>query len=136
MSKKRKYTPAITLSRTRQLVEWDVSDKLTVGVFYHDGEAMIDITNPQKANVSLALTTDQFRTLHAIKDDMGSGSYEYNMGLQIYLKREVYKSKWYVSVRQHYKDNLGRVKPGKNGANMAEDVWADFVSTMDEIGMY
>lgn len=136
VTKKPRYQIPFATARMNQLTKWCVSEKLTIALIYFDGAAMVDITNPEKYGSSLALTPDQFRTVDAVKDAMTVGNFEYNIGGDIYLKREVYKTKWYVSIRQHYKDARGQVRPGKRGANMGEDVWKAFISIMNEIGKY
>ena len=134
--KKPRYQAPINTARTRQMKRWDVGEKLSVSVFYWNDTPMVDIINNDKMHAALALTTDQFRTMKAVKEAMTKGNFEYDIGSDVLLKREVFKSKWYVSVRQQFKDDQGLIRPGKQGSNMAEDVWDGFVSIMDEIGEF
>jgi hypothetical protein len=132
--KKKRTEVPISSSRKRLIKTWDVSEKVTVGVFVHLDRPMIDIVNTVKPTASLILSADTFHTLHAVKSSIGTANFEYNIGEDVLLKREQYKGKWYISVRQHYKDARGQMRPAKQGANVTEDVWAVFTSAMNQIG--
>jgi hypothetical protein len=134
--KKQRYQAPVSVARTRQLKRWDISDKVSASVFYCNDSPMVDLINNNKPTAALSITTDQFMTLNAVKDTVGNGNFEYDLGADVFLKRDVFKNKWYVSVRQYFKDVQGLVRPGKQGITMDADTWEGFVAVMHELGEF
>lgn len=55
------------------------------------------------------------------------------VGEDIRVEKTSFRGKNYISIRKWYQDANGETKPGKNGINMTEEEWVEFIKKFEEI---
>jgi len=135
--KQRTIKRALKASRTNVVRAWVLgTTTLKTQLFYHDSCWHIDVINEEKPNTVLTLNRDVLATLNCVKDMVSEGEFSYHLGDNVYLKRNLFRSKWYLSVRLYYSGEDGSLQPGRQGVTMTETAWCALKSSLGSIGMY
>jgi hypothetical protein len=116
--------------------KWFTTGGISSHLFYHDGGWWVDLFNDVKPSSAVALSREVFTTLCHIKDSVPDGEFAHNLGDNIYLKRSLFRSKWYTSVRMYYTSDNGSMQPGRQGVTVNDTAWGCLKTTIDNIGKH
>ena len=105
-------------------------DDVECMVYKHTDTVRVDFTKKSpKKPMCVSLKPNNFITMYHVSDMVTDAirrkkSFTYDMGDQIYLTHEQFRSKWSVNIRQYYTDDRGDEQPGRWGVNMTQQEWS------------
>jgi hypothetical protein len=124
----------------RHLIEYVITDTLTVRLMVCQGERYVHLHNPKKVNSDgVLLHMDEYVTLNSIRVRINSsGKFEYGLGSgcsRMMVVKSEFMRKWYVRVGAFYMDEAEKYQPKSEGVSMNEETWATLCWRMIDIGM-
>jgi hypothetical protein len=134
--KQKTWVKPIKLSRTKVIKKVTATEVVIGNVFYHDGGWWVDLINVNKPGCGLPLSTDVLVTLNYMKEYVGEQESKHNLGENVYLTRSLFRSKWYVSVREYYTSDDGTLQPGRQGVTVDLEGWRGVKASISYLGKY
>lgn len=117
--------------RNKTELIWKFDGGLTVYLYKYKDDVRVDFVKERKFNETpmvVSLLYWQYMTLFHISSMLlkairKGDEFKYDIGRMVNVTHESFKGKKTVSIREHYTDDLGDVKPGRYGVSIPPEVF-------------